>query len=187
MMSVFLIVVALIQFSVAGFYDTTCLKLRCSRGEMEAVNNAKMRGLGNHTCQEAYIKFNPIGTINFTLEYTSVVNSQYIAATGSLHSDYTTSIGTSVTIDEYCDGHGNVCIEIVGAPNGGYYTESIDQNKGGLGTAHRAIGYYTLNAQKDVAGIQQFIPTYYGDVLFLEWLDADKNIDYIVTQKCTRI
>ena len=154
---------------------------------MEAVNNAKMLGLGNHTCQEAYIKFNPIGTINSTFEYTSTVNSYYVAATGSLHSDYTTSTGASAVIDEYCDGKGGVCIEISGAANSGYYTESLDQNKGGLGTAHRAIGYYTLTAQKDVTGLQQFIPTYYGDVLFLEWLDVDKNIDYIVTQKCTRI
>lgn len=177
-----------------GFYDSTCQKLRGTRAEMTAVNQAKMLGLGDHSCVSTYIKFFPNGTQNVaaSLSFPSRVNSYYDAGTGSLHSDYYVNGVISVVIDEYIDGKGGVCIEIKGASNSGFYTESLDQNKNGLGSVWRAIGYYTPDEFKAIKGVQWFIPTVFGDsglggdVLSLTFLDENNRLDYINMQTCTR-
>jgi hypothetical protein len=182
----------LISVASAAYYDTTCQHHKTSRGEMQAVNNAKMLSLGYHNCTSVYIKFNADGTGLSIVNFPSVVNSFYDADRGTLHSDYLVSGSPPATIDEWADGRGNVCINITGAPNSDYYTESIDQNKGGLGTAWRSIGYYTPQ-KREVKGVQWLIPTKFkdtderGDILSLVFLDANNRIDYINMQTCTRV
>lgn len=171
----------------SGFHDTTCKRLRCTKPEMTSVNQAKMLGLGNHTCVENYVKFSPNGAILSTLTYTSTVDSRYVSSTGSLHSVYHNTAGTTTLIDEYCDGKGNVCIEQSNPDFAGYYTESIDQNKEGLGTTWRSIGYYTMDAKKKIKAIQHFVPTEYGDILTVSFLDADNKLDYTIYQTCTKV
>lgn len=198
-LTLLLVLIALVTAKPArpnstGFYDSTCQKLRGTRAEMFAVNQAKMLGLGDHPCVSTYIKLFPNGTQNVaaSLSFPSRVNSYFDAGTGSLHSDYYVGGVVSAIIDEYIDGKGGVCIEIKGAPNSGFYTESIDQNKNGLGSVWRSIGYYTPDEFKSVKGVQWFIPTVFtdtglgGDVLSLTFLDDNNRFDYINIQTCIR-
>lgn len=173
--------------ATAAFYDTTCQKLKCTRSEMKAVNQAKMLALGMHDCTSTYIKFFPNGTQQFASSFSSTVNSYYDATTGSLRSEYNDVTGANVIIDEYCDGKGSVCIEIVNSTNSGFYTESIDQNKDGLGSVYRSIGYYTTDAKKRIKGVQWLIPTDFGDVLLLTFLDENNKLDYSMYQTCYRV
>ena len=155
---------------------------------MEEINNAKMLTLGDHQCVETYIKFWPNQTVQLTLTYPSVVNTFYDSNTGSVHSDYIPAGEPATAIDEYSDGQGGVCITVQDSP---YFTQSIDGNKGDLGTAWRAVPFYTKDAKKDVRALQWTIPTKFkdtnkrGDVLSVTYLDANNKIDYIVTQICT--
>lgn len=164
--------------------DVICREAPASKPRMKEVNQAKMNALGNHACIDIYIKFEN-NTVAYTTSFPTKVNSYYDRETGALHSDYT-PVGSNVTtgIDEYAEEGDSACIEIDDAPNSGYYTQSIDQNKGGLGTSWRAIGYYTPDYKKKIKGTQILVPTKYGDVLSLVWLDANDKLDYAVFQTC---
>jgi hypothetical protein len=179
-----LLIVGLVS---ADFYDTTCQKLKCSKAEMKYVNYAKMLSAGYHECLSTFVDFAPNGTILYSTSFNSTVNTYYDASTGSVHSDYVDATGANVTIDEYCDGHGNVCIEIDDASNSGFYTESKDQNREGLGTAWRSIGFYTKGAKKEIRGFQQLVPTKDGDILHLTMLDENGKLDYSMYQTCKKI
>ncbi|CAH6420463.1 Hypothetical protein POVR2_LOCUS165 [uncultured virus] len=159
---------------------------------MESINNAKMLALGNHECVENYIAFNPDGSINLaaSFSYPTVVNSKYIASTGSVHSDYIVG-GVSYPIDEYCNGIGGICIKTQNTSNSQLYGESIDGNDGNIGTAWRVIPWYSRDAKKDLRELQWLIPTVFkdtnkkGDILAVAHLDDNNKLGYIVTQTCT--
>lgn len=194
--SLIVLALSLLALSTAvhvTYPDATCQKYPTSRAEMKAVNQAKMLSLGDHACSETYIKMFPNGTQQSVTSYPSRVNSYYDATRGALHSDYYAPGAPVGLIDEYSTGTGKACIDLVNTTNANYYTESIDQNKNGLGSVWRAIGYYTPDAKKSIKGIQWLVPTVFGDtgqegdVLAFIMLDANNRLDYIVLQTCTKL
>ena len=185
-----LLLLALLAVVFGQFDDSTCKKVRSTRAEMKEFNHAKMFTLGNYTCNSTFITYDSDGSVGSTsTSRDEIVFSKYDAFTGSVRSIYYPVGGLPPAyVDEYADPvRGGACIEVTGDSSAGYYTQSLDQNKGGLGTTYRSIGYYTKDAKKTVVGITWFVPKKDGYLLSLSWINEDQEMEYSVLQRCVRV
>lgn len=172
--------------SLAQYHDSTCNKLKCTRDEMALVDRAKFLTIGNHTCKVVVIFFNLDGSYNNNLEFPAIANTFYDPNTGSLHTDFVSAFGTYV-IDEYCDSKGGACITVDDPIIEKYYVRSKDQVYGDIGTAWRAIGFYTKGSNKRTKRIQSLLPTNFGDVLTVSQYSDAGNIETLQVHTCNKI
>lgn len=178
------------QPTTVDYYDSTCREQPATRSRMYEVNHAKSLGVGNHSCVETTIVFNPDGTVLTSFSKQSLTDSFYYPPLGSLRSitSYPNGDGNTLIIDEYPNENvDSVCVTIDNPMFSNMYIESKDQNKGETGSTWRAIGYYDKTSNKELKAMQMFHPTSYGDLLPVIFLDDNHHYQIAVFSTCTLI
>jgi len=183
------LILILFLFAVvnASFYDTTCPKYRSTLAEVRERNYAKSLGFGNFTCVGVYYQYKSDGSLNLSFPLPNAFQTFYDHVTGAI---LTTPPGIPnvIVAAEYSGHDGSTCIDEPNNPNfSGFYTESYDISKGGRRNAARLIQSYEKNSRKQIRRVQHLIPTSYGELLFLEYLDENQHLKYVVTLTCNKI
>lgn len=173
-----------VSLAKKDYFDTTCAGLKTSKSQLLEVNRAKMLGLGNHSCIIQINAYNPDGTLNQSFQINQMIYNSYDAELGAVYSLNVPEYGSPTQYWEYADGNGNTCLQTNDADFSDYYLESIDQNKGNVGTVFRTIGFYTKNAAKKLRAIQHTMPTPYGILVHVTVLDESMHVTSAVTMTC---
>lgn len=167
----------LVQAHDEGLSDTTCLSIRSSLSRLQEHDYSKSLILGNFTCFSKITSFDEQGS---TSVRRYLLQTHYDKAKGAIVSQ-----GEGVYMEEYVSPSGEVCI-IEKQDLAGFYTESFDLHKGGLGYSSRILQSYDKHVDRLIRRVEYALPTSYGQLLFSILLDKKQRPVLQETSVCTK-
>nr|WIL02778.1 hypothetical protein Cbor_233 [Cedratvirus borely] len=175
---VLLLLFCSVQAHDEGLSDTTCLPVRSSLSRLQEYNQAKSLLLGNFTCLAQ--------RTSFTEQDISVSARRYLLQTyydkrkGAIVSE-----AEGTYMEEYVSSSGEVCV-IERHELAGFYSESFDLHRGGLGYASRILQSYDKHVERLVRRVEYALPTLYGQVIISTLFDKKQRPVLQETTVCTR-
>lgn len=164
----------LVQAHDEGLSDTTCLSVRSSLSRLQEHDYSKSLVLGNFTC---FSKITSFDEQDSTSVRRYLLQTYYDKTKGAIVSQ-----GEGVYMEEYVSASGEVCINDLT----GFYTESFDLHRGGVGYSSRILQSYDKHVDRLIRRVEYALPTSYGQVLFFILFDKKQRPVLQETSVCTK-